>query len=502
MNRRDSSTTQDKTVTVATAVPQRRGVGTYAAMAIVFDLLGTLAALFFAWQLRVILPFGQPNPGSIEIPSPDGRSTLVVPGPLEIPPLVVGIILAVWGVLFVLLSVYDSRKTRPAWEQSQRVLVAVSLSLFVLAGALYFSYRTLSRLLFVYFYVLDLALLLGWRTLARLVTRFLRGKWSDLRRVVIVGAGKLGLEVAEMLRQHSWSGLQVVGFLDDERTGSLAGLPILGALNKSQRVVVEGNIQEVVIALPYEAYEGLNQVVAALQALPVQIRIVPDYFSLALYRATVEDFGGLPLISLRDPAMTRSQRVLKRAFDLLLTPIFLLFALPIMPIIAVAIKRDSAGPVIFKQQRVGESGRLFTMYKFRSMRLDAEEHQVLQYDADGNLIHKIADDPRVTRLGRFLRRTSLDELPQLFNVLKGDMSLVGPRPELPWLVERYAHWQRKRFAVPQGLTGWWQINERSSRPMHVHTEDDLYYIQNYSLWLDLQILWKTVPAVLKRRGAF
>jgi lipopolysaccharide/colanic/teichoic acid biosynthesis glycosyltransferase len=144
------------------------------------------------------------------------------------------------------------------------------------------------------------------------------------------------------------------------------------------------------------------------------------------------------------------------------------------------------------------------MYKFRSMIAGAEEHQdeVTEFTEDGKILHKVRDDPRVTRMGRRLRRMSLDELPQLFNVLKGDMSLVGPRPEMPWLVERYEPWQRKRFAVPQGMTSWWVISGRSDKPLHLHIEDDLYYIQNYSLLLDLQILWKTIGLVLKGRGAF
>jgi lipopolysaccharide/colanic/teichoic acid biosynthesis glycosyltransferase len=175
-----------------------------------------------------------------------------------------------------------------------------------------------------------------------------------------------------------------------------------------------------------------------------------------------------------------------------------------MGVISLAIKLDSPGPVIFRQQRVGENGRLFSMLKFRSMYQDAEQRlaEVLAEGEGGQVIHKRRDDPRVTRVGRFIRATSLDELPQLFNVLKGEMSLVGPRPEQPWLVERYEPWQRKRFAVPQGITGWWQVNGRSDKPMHLHTEEDLYYIQNYSLLLDIRILWKTIAAVLKRRGAY
>ena len=176
----------------------------------------------------------------------------------------------------------------------------------------------------------------------------------------------------------------------------------------------------------------------------------------------------------------------------------------IVLVLTILIKLDSKGPAIFKQQRVGGNCETFFMYKFRSMVEDAEARlsEVVVETEKGQLLHKFRDDPRITRVGRFLRRTSLDELPQLFNVIKGEMSLVGPRPELPFLVERYQPWQRKRFAVPPGLTGWWQIRGRSQRSMYLHVQDDLYYTQNYSLLLDLQIVWKTIAVVLRGKGAY
>jgi lipopolysaccharide/colanic/teichoic acid biosynthesis glycosyltransferase len=175
-----------------------------------------------------------------------------------------------------------------------------------------------------------------------------------------------------------------------------------------------------------------------------------------------------------------------------------------MLVTSVLIKLDSPGPALFRQERLGENGRHFFMYKFRSMVSNAEERfdEVIARDEHGQLIYKRADDPRVTRVGQLLRRTSLDELPQLLNVLKGEMSLVGPRPELPWVLEEYEPWQFQRFAVPQGMTGWWQVNGRSDKPMHLHTEEDLYYIKNYSLVLDVLILWKTIGVVLMREGAY
>jgi lipopolysaccharide/colanic/teichoic acid biosynthesis glycosyltransferase len=172
----------------------------------------------------------------------------------------------------------------------------------------------------------------------------------------------------------------------------------------------------------------------------------------------------------------------------------LLACAPLLLLIAALVRLTSPGPALFRQERVGENGRLFTIYKFRSMVEDAGDRLPA--------VHKDEADPRITLLGRFLRRTSLDELPQLVNVIKGDMSLVGPRPELPALVDRYEPWQRQRFAVPQGITGWWQVSGRSARPMHLHTADDVYYVKNYSLGLDLQILLRTISVVLRGRGAY
>ena len=176
----------------------------------------------------------------------------------------------------------------------------------------------------------------------------------------------------------------------------------------------------------------------------------------------------------------------------------------LMVLIALLIKLESPGPVIFKQERIGEHGRRFQMFKFRSMYIDADRrwHEVAKRDETGKLIHKLKDDPRVTRVGRKLRRTSLDELPQLFNVLRGEMSLVGPRPEMPYIAAEYEPWQWQRFRVPPGMTGWWQVNGRSEKPMHLHTEDDLYYIQNYSFWLDLRILAKTLIVVWQEHSAY
>jgi exopolysaccharide biosynthesis polyprenyl glycosylphosphotransferase len=260
----------------------------------------------------------------------------------------------------------------------------------------------------------------------------------------------------------------------------------------------------VVIALPQHTYPQFFRLLDDLKTVSARVRIVPDYIKTTLLRTKAEEFAGIPMITVLQPTLAPFERQVKRAFDLVVGIITLILISPLLALIAIAIRLDSPGPIIFKQQRVGENGRLFWMYKFRSMVRDAEQQQAkaIRVRDDGQILHKHPNDPRVTRVGRLIRRTSLDELPQIFNVLKGEMSLVGPRPELPWLVERYEPWQWQRFHVPQGITGWWQVNGRSDKPMHLYTDEDLFYIQHYSLLLDIQILWRTIGAVLKSRGAY
>ncbi len=459
---------------------QRSATSTLLAIGLDWGSIG--AALFIAVRLRDSLPLGTD-----------------IPTPIELPSLFIFLTALTWSATFFLFSVYDPRKNHHLVDELRALLTANLFALLVLAGLLYFSYRDISRLLILYFFGLALGLSAGWRVGAKGFFRVVnRGRGGPTRRVLIIGATELGQQIAGMIHEYAWTGLALVGFLDDHPLESLG--PVLGSLHEAHAVVRREHIDEVIMALPYSAYENLEQIILELQTLPVQVRIAPNYFNLVLYRANVEVFSGMPLINLRDPALSAYQRLVKRAFDLVIGTLALIAASPAMALIALAIRLDSPGPSIFRQKRVGENGRLFTMYKFRSMRADSDTPRLPQ--ANTPLLYKVPEDPRITRVGHFIRRTSLDELPQLVNVLRGDMSLVGPRPEMPWMVEKYEPWQHKRFAIPQGMTGWWQINGRSDRPMYLHTEDDLYYIQNYSLLLDILILWRTIFAVIKRKGAY
>lgn len=456
---------------------------------LIWDLALTLVALGLASQARDWLPFGAPIERALITP-PSGIYPAVI---------------AIWSIVFLLFYPQRALFRAPLPEALGRLVAAVGVSTLMLAGALYLSYRDVSRLLFIYFAVFDLILLLAFHLLVRAIMRL--SAPHKPARVLIVGAGRLGRHVAGEIGTRTWGNVQVVGYLDDDpdkRRDGVAGLPVFGRTVDVVQVVEEQSIDEVIFALPPEEHRLLMRLALRLEQRPVRVHTAPDLLDLAFTRTKIEELGGLHLISLREPMLSPAARASKRMFDVLVSATLLTVLAPILILIAILIKRDSHGPVIYRAWRIGENGRRFQMLKFRTMVADADARwqQVATRTVDGKLQHKSTDDPRVTPLGRKLRRTSLDELPQLFNVLKGEMSLVGPRPEMPYVVEEYEPWQWRRFAVQPGITGWWQVNGRSDRPMHLNTQDDLYYIQHYSLWLDLKILWWTIGVVLQGRGAY
>lgn len=467
----------------------RRFSVNFAVLSIFIDLALSAGALHLAARLRPLLsdlPYVQYIPGFIPVPLP-----LYILFP------------ALWISVLVLFSVYDGRRNFKIADEFSSLTFGSMLAGVAMAGVLYLSYRDVSRFLFLSFVLVGYLAMIGWRAAVRLAFRL---KWfqpESPRRVLILGAGSLGEAFAHAIRSQPAANLALVGYLDDDPLKQ-SRPDVFGGLEMVRRVVRTKNVDDVLVALPRAANGRMENAIAQMHSMPVRVWVALDYLSLALHRAQVEEFAGIPMLDLRAPALNEYQRIIKRAFDLLLCLLLLPFLVPVCLVVALAIRLDDGGPVFYHTARAGENGRIFWMHKFRTMMVGADQmqSQVARRDENGNILYKTRSDPRVTRVGRFLRRSSLDELPQLINVIKGEMSLVGPRPEMPSLVDKYDLWQRKRFAVPQGVTGWWQVNGRSDKPMHLHTEEDLYYIQHYSLWLDLQILLKTLWVVLRGKGAF
>jgi Undecaprenyl-phosphate glucose phosphotransferase len=345
-------------------------------------------------------------------------------------------------------------------------------------------------------WVLFLALNVVFTYASREVVRdVLRRRWRagiGLKRVLVVGVGDLGRMVADRILEHSELGFQLVGFVDDRAGSSDAigyrGLPLLGMVDQTPDICAQEKIDEIYVALPIEEHVKMLGVVEFASRECVDVHVVPDLLQFIALRARLEDLDGLPLISINDVPLRGMNNVLKRAVDATLSASACLVGLIPALVVAFLIKRSSPGPIFYKQVRMGLDGKAFTVYKFRSMPVDAEDVSGPVWARD--------DDPRATAIGRWLRKHDIDELPQFWNVLRGDMSIVGPRPERPFFVEQFKHRipsYMLRHKVKAGITGWAQVNGwRGNTSLEKRIEFDLYYIENWSLALDFKIMWLTV----------
>jgi exopolysaccharide biosynthesis polyprenyl glycosylphosphotransferase len=380
--------------------------------------------------------------------------------------------------------------------------VSVLLAGVVYSVVVFFFGLPISRAFVALVIVFSLALLCAFR----FTFRVMASRLPPLsRRVMVVGTGAGAESTARMVAQYSRRGLYLV--TPEPQTARERDTPDGRAhdahplassdLRRIAAYISALDVDDVVITREWYAQycATVERVYSMLNHLPAQVHVAPDPAELMTHMS-IQDFGGLPLMSLAVLSPSRWQLVIKRVADVVVSVLLLALLSPVLLLVAIVIRRTSPGPAIFRQQRVGQYHRLFTIYKFRSMYGDSASPAV-----EGEA-HKRPGDPRVTTVGRLLRRTSLDELPQLFNVLKGDMSLVGPRPELPEIAANYSPWQYGRLLMPQGITGWWQVNGRGERILHEHTEDDIYYVRNFSLILDARILVMTLRALVTGRGAF
>jgi exopolysaccharide biosynthesis polyprenyl glycosylphosphotransferase len=456
----------------------------YGLFLVLSDILLVFVALGLSSFLRINLDLG--------------AEPLTEPAFLTPPPLY-GIAVLIWLFAFQQAGVYRAGSDMRFRTALRRVLTGHMLGGLLFFGALYITFRDYSRLQSLYFLVLLLVGVVAHRAILRLLRPYLRRFVNNRRTVIIVGTSESAAHLRDVVYDCREAGLTFAGFVKLRESDPVEpGIEeqILGTADALPTIIQTEKIDEILVDAQWfdlEASRIVARLTRVLDAYPVNIRLAHDYSELAYFRATSEDFNGVTLIALREAILTPAQRIFKRLFDIVFSASILLLGWPLFIIIGLAIKLDSPGPVLYTQQRIGQHSKPFTIYKFRTMYVDA---------GGDHPSPKRPGDPRVTRVGRFLRRTSLDELPQFINVLRGEMSVVGPRPEMTWLVDEYEWWQRKRFEVPQGITGWWQVSGRSDKPMHLHTEDDLFYVRNYSLWLDVQIIFKTIVAMITGKGAY
>jgi exopolysaccharide biosynthesis polyprenyl glycosylphosphotransferase len=325
-------------------------------------------------------------------------------------------------------------------------------------------------------------------------------------RLLVVGSGRLGKIIMQHIAANPHLGYSIVGFLHDmnEPPSNFGRFKMLGTLEDLNLVIRSMQVDEVIIALPSTMHEQSIKTVRLCERFGTSFKLVPDLYELSLSRIDMEAIEGIPLIGIKQASLNTYQRFITRVVDFVVAIILMIIGFPLWLCIAIAVRLNSPGEVVYKQTRIGWNGRPFKVYKFRSMYKNAD--QVLtalmtKNEAEGPLF-KMRADPRITPIGKFLRRTSLDEFPQLINVVKGDMSLVGPRPPLPNEVAQYQEWQKGRLAIKPGLTGLWQVRGRSDISFDEGVLMDLYYIENWSLHLYFLILLRTIPAVLFSRGAY
>jgi exopolysaccharide biosynthesis polyprenyl glycosylphosphotransferase len=324
------------------------------------------------------------------------------------------------------------------------------------------------------------------------------------RRTLIVGSGDEARLVYRKLESHPEYGLEVVGFLDGQATDSLPK-PILGAPDDVATIVDEYDIDRVLLASSVGSHEETLDLVRTVRRPDVHVSIVPRYFEIFTSHATLDDVEGMPVVTLPPMRLGRSARVLKRGVDVIAASVALILLAPVFAVVAVLIRLDSKGPAFYRQPRRGRNGSTFSIVKFRSMYTGAEAKraEVLHMnEVDGPLFKIKGRDPRVTRVGAFIRKTSIDELPQFWNVLKGEMSLVGPRPFVIYEADQITGWATRRLDMTPGITGLWQVLGRNDIPFEEMTKLDYLYVTNWSLWWDLKIMCQTIPVVLGKRGAY
>ncbi|NJP04235.1 MAG: sugar transferase [Chloroflexaceae bacterium] len=480
---------------------RREGGWTTHLLSLVIDQLLIVASFALAYWMRYLAEWPavlKPVISEVETPN-------FVPFNAFLPITLLMVLLLT--VLFEIKGLYRVARGS-GWIDYASIILSSTLTGIALLIVFVFLYRPFfySRLIFAFAGINIIVLLCLWRGVLVAIRHWCWSQGIGQEQVLVVGGNGLGQQVMNGLFAQPHQGYRLVGYLEDKPSPTIQyrHCPHLGGIHDLKMVVTNHRVNLVILALPYWLQDRLPELAQTCRLLDIDFRIAPDLYQLSFDRVDVLQVSGVPLIGLKAVSIKGWNLALKRAIDVGLVLLSAPVTLPLSLCIAALIRLDSHGPALFRQTRVGKHGEHFTCYKFRTMVVDAEKRQAeltALNEADGPLF-KMKRDPRVTRVGGLLRRSSLDELPQLLNVLLGDMSLVGPRPGLPTEVACYEEWHHRRLEVMPGLTGLWQVLGRSNTTFDEMVRLDIYYAENWSVGMDLRIIFQTVPAVLLSKGAY
>lgn len=412
----------------------------------------------------------------------------------------------IWAVLLWLRGGYRDLRIQSKWAAARHVALNGFIFFCVLNSvAFLLKFEFVSRPFVVAYAVSSTAELVVLRLLGLSVLRQARRRGYNARQVILIGTGRRAQQFLSQVARHPEWGYRLVGLLDKDpalKGESIAGYRVLGTLDDLPEILESRVIDEVIFVTPRAWLDDITRCVLYCEAVGIPATVSTDLFDLEIASGAPKKLGDMCYLSFETPAIKGGEMIIKRLFDIVSSGIILFLASPILLAVALAIKLTSPGPVLFKQIRTGRNGRKFFLYKFRSMVVNAEARMAELRDKNEMTgpVFKMTNDPRITPIGKFIRRTSIDEFPQFINVLKGDMSVVGPRPPLPSEVEQYQPWQRRRLSMKPGITCIWQVSGRNEVAFEEWMQMDLKYIDNWSLWLDLKLLFLTARAVFASTG--
>ncbi|MCX7839986.1 MAG: sugar transferase [Anaerolineae bacterium] len=456
------------------------------------DVVALTAAFLLAYAFRFLL--------NIEV------FEAVTP-PLNLYARLFVVLIPAWIFLFHLFHLYDFHYLLGGTHEYARVFNASTLGMMVLIILLFFTRSVVARGWIVLFWLFSIIVVGAWRFVARRMAYAARRRGYLRVPTLIVGADEEGRAIANQLREAQTCGADLIGFVDDRLPVGeyVCDTPVLGSVSQLPHLVAQNNVEEVILSTSALTRPQVLQIYETLgSSSSVEVRLSPGLFEILTTGARVKEWGYVPLVSINKVRLSDLETFLKTLMDYTLTIVGLVCIAPILLLIAIAVKWSSPGPILYRRRVLGRGGREFDAFKFRTMYVNGDEilarYPELQAELQAN--HKLKNDPRVTPIGHFLRKYSLDELPQLFNVLLGQMSLVGPRMICPAEGAKYGKWKMNLLTVKPGITGLWQISGRSDVSYEERIRLDMHYIRNYSIWLDLMILFRTIPAVLRGRGAY